>query len=112
MTIWAEIDGGNQTNGAIAASGNARITFSDSRYKRGFNGLEVCNLDTVDVSIRLNGESTNGKAFVVPAGTLAVIRPEEGRFYDFVVIVNLDTVNAATAGAITFRASKSEVRQA
>lgn len=102
MTEWVFEDGGNQVNTAVAASGSENIEFTDSKQGRGFNALTVTNRDDVDIRVRLNGQLTGGRLMVVPAGSEKSIPQENGETFDFLIVDNLDTVKAMTAGAVQY----------
>jgi len=106
MVAWKQDDAGNQKNTAVAASGYEDITFSDSRYKKGFNYLEVVNLDAVDIELRFNGGDDAGNVVWVPAGTSYVMPAEDGRTFDFIHAYNLNAGVAETANTILFRAAR------
>jgi hypothetical protein len=109
-SIWKEIFAGNQANTALAASSSENIASSVANLRKytNFNKLSVSNRDVVDIQIRLDGLTTDGKIFDIPAGATFTINPEEGMYFRFFSQHNLSATTAQTADKIQFRWSKCE----
>jgi hypothetical protein len=107
--LWKEIFKDSQYNTAIAASGNENfISTAQQRVEFGpFNRLMIKNRDSVAIKILLDGLNEAGKIFELAAGETLLIEPEDGITFNYVNVINLDTVNAETADTILIRWAKA-----
>lgn len=102
MAIWKEVASDSAFNTAIAAAATEKFQSTDSRVQN-FNRLEISNRDAVDIQIQLNGQTTKGRIFEIPAGSMFTIEPDEGIWFAWVVQQNIDAATAETANKILFR---------
>jgi len=108
MVVFKEVETNSATNTALAANGVQRIEFTTAR-KRLWNTLIVVNRDSLTMELRLNGETSEGRFFVIPSNVIFRIGPEEGIFFEFFDNVNLSSTTAQGVGNILFRVARTEV---
>lgn len=106
-----QVYGHTQRNTAVAASGSETITPSKEKVDTfgPCNFLDVTNNDSVDIELRLDGSTTDGRVFQIPATGTLTINPEDGLFFSTIVAVNLSAAAAETADKITYNIARKQV---
>jgi len=74
----------------------------DAKARYGsYNKLLVSNSGTTQYTVRLDGQTVDGKQFTVPSTGSFSIDPDEGVYFDFFVIEDSSAVSNITAGDLT-----------
>lgn len=93
------------TVSALAASSREEFdintSYPQAKKYEPLDTMQVINEDTIDIGININGMGS-GQYYVIPAGTIFPINPEDCGAIWQIRVTNLSTTAALTAGKIKF----------
>lgn len=103
---WKEVESQTVTNSTNLAAGSIEVEIASTQNVDFYNRITVVNLDTVNINVFLDNNSTRA-FFVQSNGGILIIDPNDGIYFKSVSQKNLDGSTAETSGKIQFRVAKA-----
>lgn len=107
--LFDTLEATNVTNPTTLAAGGTEQIFSNPARVAHWNFLHVVNRDAVDIRLNMDGQTGEGKSWIVQAnGGILSIEPEDGIVWRTLDQVNLDGATAEVVGKIDFSIARKE----